>query len=94
VARIKLDADFAKVVKPRDYRVFLTAEGDCRGLYVSRKSATGFEVRESQGGASSVRFSYRIVARRRDIKNYKRFAKIDIRIPARAAEKSRRRVKR
>jgi hypothetical protein len=94
VARVKLDADFAKVVKPRDYRVFLTAEGDCRGLYVSRKSATDFEVRESQGGASSVRFSYRIVARRRDIKNHKRFAKIDIRIPGRVADKSRRTVKR
>ena len=35
---VKLDADFAKVIKRGDYHVFLTPEGDCRGLYVRRKS--------------------------------------------------------
>src|SRR5262245_24755301 len=45
-AVVRLDADFAKVIKRGDYRVFLTPEGDCRGLYVYRKSAAGFEVRE------------------------------------------------
>jgi hypothetical protein len=39
-------ADFAKVIKRGDYKVFLTPEGDCRGLYVRRKSAASFEVRE------------------------------------------------
>jgi hypothetical protein len=54
-------------VRTGDYHVFLSAEGDSRGLYVRRKARWGFEVREQAGGSSSVRFSYRIVARRRDI---------------------------
>src|SRR5207244_5392399 len=31
---VKLDADFAKVVKLNEYHVFVTPEGDCRGLSV------------------------------------------------------------
>jgi hypothetical protein len=46
-ARVKLDANFAKVIKRGDYRVFVTREGDCRGLYVRRKSGNSFEVRAS-----------------------------------------------
>jgi hypothetical protein len=38
-AVVKLDANFAKVIKRGDYLVFLTPEGDCRGLYVRRRSA-------------------------------------------------------
>jgi hypothetical protein len=56
-AVVKLDANFAKVIKRGDYRVFLTPEGDCRGLYIRRKSANRFEVRELTGGKSSVAFS-------------------------------------
>jgi hypothetical protein len=82
-ALVKLDADFAKVIT-RGYRVFLTPEGECRGLSVRRKTAASFEVRELMGGKSSVAFSYRIVGRRKDIKGYRRFAKIDtrLRLPA------------
>jgi hypothetical protein len=76
-AMVKLDVDFAKVIKRGDYKVFLTPEGDCRGLYV-RKSAVSFEVREFAGGKSSIAFSYRIVGRRKDIKQHQRFPKIDI----------------
>jgi hypothetical protein len=76
-AVIKLDADFAKIIT-RDYRVFLTPEGDCRGLYVRRRT-NSFEVRELAGGKSSSGFSYRIVGRRKDIKGHRRFAKIDTR---------------
>jgi hypothetical protein len=78
-AVVKLDADFVKVVTLNEYHVFVTPEGDCRGLCVSNKSATSFEVRELQGGTSNVAFSYRIVARRKDIKAHQRFAKIDTR---------------
>jgi hypothetical protein len=78
-AVVKLDADFAKVIK-RDYRVFLTPEGDCRGLYVRRRRAASFEVRELMGGKSAIAFSYRIVGRRKDIKERRRFAKIDTRL--------------
>jgi hypothetical protein len=84
---VNLDADFAKVIKRGDYRVFLTSEGDCRGLHIRRKSAASFEVRESQGGKSSIAFSYRIVGRRKDIRAQKRFAKIDTRLPAAATRK-------
>jgi hypothetical protein len=69
---VKLDADFAKVIKRGDYRVFLTPEGDCRGLYVRRKIAS-FEVRELMGGKSNIAFSYRIVGRRKDVRDRKRF---------------------
>jgi hypothetical protein len=80
-AVVKLDADFAKVIKRGDYRVFVTPEGDCRGLYVRRKRTNSFEVRELTGGKSSVAFSYRIVGRRKDIKQHRRFAKFDPRLP-------------
>jgi hypothetical protein len=79
-ATVKFDADFAKVVTLNGYRVFLTPEGDCHGLYV-RKRGSSFEVRELQGGTSNVGFSYRIVAKRKDIKRHTRFAKIDTTIP-------------
>jgi len=86
-AVVKLDVDFAKVIKRGDYKVFLTPEGDCRGLYV-RKSAASFEVREFAGGKSSIAFSYRIVGRRKDIKGHQRFAKIELpALPTRAARR-------
>lgn len=65
--KVRLDRDFAAVVRTRGYHVFLTPEGKSNGLYVSRKKRTGFEVREQQSGKSSIRFSYRVVARRKDI---------------------------
>jgi hypothetical protein len=83
-AIVKLDADFAKVVKLDKYLVFVTPEGDCRGVFVCNKTVTSFEVRELAGGESSVAFSYRIVARRKDIQAHQRFAKIDTRLPAEA----------
>jgi hypothetical protein len=79
-AVIRLDADFAKVIKRGDYRVFVTPEGDCRGLYIRNRSAGTFEVRELGGGRSNVAFSYRIVGRRKDIRRHRRFAKIDTRL--------------
>jgi hypothetical protein len=69
-AVVKLDANFSKVIKRGDYRVFLTPEGDCQGLYVRSKKADSFVVRELTGGKSSVAFSYRIVGRRKDIKQH------------------------
>jgi hypothetical protein len=46
---------------------------------VSHKDANGFEVRELQGGVSNVPFSYRVVAKRKDIEG-KRFARLDPRV--------------
>ena len=69
-ASVALDPTFAETVKgTSDYHVFLTPEGDCRGLNVSRKTASGFEVRELGGGRSTVAFDYRIVALRRGFEN-------------------------
>jgi len=66
VAVVNLDPIFAKTVSTTaDYHVFLTPNGDSKGLYVVRKTATSFEVRESAGGTSSLNFDYRIVAKRR-----------------------------
>jgi hypothetical protein len=74
---IQLDRDFAKVVKLGGYHVFLTPEGDCQGLYVRSKRGKVFEVREMQGGTSNVKFSYRIVGKRKDIKAHQRFEKVN-----------------
>jgi hypothetical protein len=43
--------------------VFITPEGDSRGVYVTAKTSLGFTVRENQGGQSTLAFSYRIVAK-------------------------------
>jgi hypothetical protein len=62
-AHVRFDADFANAIDaPRRYLVLLTPEGDSRGLYVARKWSSGFEVRENEGGRSSISFAYRIVA--------------------------------
>jgi hypothetical protein len=87
-AVVRLDADFAKVIKRGDYHVFLTPEGDCRGLFVYRKGAASFEVRELMGGKSSIAFSYRIVGRRKDITGRRRFAKVDAFLPTPAATRA------
>ena len=64
-ATVKIDALFAQTVNLSvEYHVFLTPLGDCNGLYVTNKTADGFEVYELGGGTSDVRFDYRIVAKR------------------------------
>jgi hypothetical protein len=62
---VGIDPQFAKIVNTGvPYHVFLTPAGNCKGLYVARRSADGFEVRELGDGGSSVEFDYRIVAKR------------------------------
>jgi hypothetical protein len=64
-ADVALDPQFANIVDSnKGYVVLLTPEGDCRGLYVTRRAASSFVVRELQGGRSSIGFAYRIVAKR------------------------------
>ena len=65
-AMVKVEAGFAAVVRG-GYHVFITPYGDSNGLYVSQRSRSGFVVREQNGGKSNVTFSYRIVAKRKDI---------------------------
>ena len=62
---VHFDSALAQAIDVRNgYQVFLTADGDVRGLYVAQKFARGFVVRESQNGRSSISFDYRIVAHR------------------------------
>jgi hypothetical protein len=62
-AAVMLDSAFAASIDTRTpYNVFITPDGDTRGLFVATKTARGFIVREAQGGSSSVSFDYRIVA--------------------------------
>ena len=69
VTNVSLEPAFASTIDRNAYHVFLTPMGDTRGLFVSAKTPTGFEVREAQGGHSTVSFDYRIVARPIDAKN-------------------------
>jgi hypothetical protein len=74
VAVVRLDSTFKQTVNSKlEYHVFLTPNGDCKGLYIHQKTGTSFEVRELGGGNSNVKFDYRITALR---KNYEgiRFA--------------------
>jgi hypothetical protein len=63
VAVVRLDPTFAASIdSTTPYRVFVTPAGDTHGLFVASRSVTGFVVRESQGGRSTVAFDYRILA--------------------------------
>ncbi|MBV8068179.1 MAG: hypothetical protein JO113_09385 [Candidatus Eremiobacteraeota bacterium] len=60
---VRFDRAFASTIDPgRGYQVFLTPNGDTRGLYVAAKYEGGFIVRENEHGRSSVYFDYRIIA--------------------------------
>jgi len=65
---VELDSTFTQTVNAAtDYKVFPVPTGDCKGLYVTNKTATSFEVHELGGGTSNVSFDYRIAVLR---KNY------------------------
>ena len=76
-ASVPLDPDFAAVSDMRNYRVFVSAYGDSKGLYVASRTAAGFVVREQGGGTSNTAFSWRVVAKRKDIPG-PRLAKVDM----------------
>jgi len=68
-ARVSIDPLFSRniyVDSKHPLRVFIQLEGDCNGVYVTEKSASGFTVKELQKGASNVPFSWHIVATRAD----------------------------
>jgi hypothetical protein len=75
-ACVTLDPDFVSVVNNDDYHVFLTPNGNSKGLYVEGQTPGTFEVREQEGGTSNLAFNYRVVARRKDIAG-PRFEKVD-----------------
>jgi hypothetical protein len=66
---IDLDPVFTKNIYVSDahpLKVFIQLEGDCKGAYVSNKSASGFDVTELQGGKSNTPFSWTATANRAD----------------------------
>ncbi len=68
-ATINIDPIFSKniiVNSEHPLRVFIQLEGDCNGVYVTNKSATGFTVKELQNGNSNISFSWHIVANRKN----------------------------
>ena len=69
-AYIQIDPILSKnieVSEKHPLKVFVQLEGDCKGVYVTNKSANGFEVIELQGGTTNVEFSYQIVANAADM---------------------------
>jgi hypothetical protein len=65
-ALVNIESVFGETVNTAvDYHVFLTPNGDCKGLYVAQKSRTSFVVRELGGGTASIAFDYRIMAKRK-----------------------------
>jgi hypothetical protein len=67
-AHVSLDAEFLQTVTidgGHPMKVFLQLEDDCKGVFVSNKTSTGFDVVELQGGKSSAKFSYRVVCKRK-----------------------------
>lgn len=68
-AHIDLEDLLAKVIRvdaKHPMKVFIQLEGECNGVYVTNKSAKGFDVKELQGGKANVPFTWQIVASRAD----------------------------
>ncbi|WP_162915307.1 hypothetical protein [Paraflavitalea soli] len=66
-AHIRIDPILARniaVSKEKPLKVFIQLEGDCNGVYVTNKSAAGFDVIELNGGTSNTAFSYQLIANR------------------------------
>lgn len=67
VAYVALEPTFASTIDRSNYLVFVTPEGESRGLYTIQTPG-GFQVRENGGGRASLMFDYRVVARPLDTK--------------------------
>jgi hypothetical protein len=68
---INIDPAFANMiyVNPTDnapLRILVQLEGDCNGVFVTNKTATGFDVVELNHGSSNVAFTYQIIANSKD----------------------------
>ena len=68
-AYIQLDPIITKNIVVNDkhpLQVFIQLNGDCKGVFVSNRTAAGFDVTELQGGNSNVEFTWTITANRAD----------------------------
>jgi hypothetical protein len=75
-ADVTIDPDFAAVADVSDYHVFITPYDTYTDLCVADRTSRGFRVL-AKDAASSGRFSWRVVARRKDISG-ERFAEVTI----------------
>jgi hypothetical protein len=66
-AEVQLADDFASVVNSESYHVFVTEYEDNNALYVTTRTRTGFCVRAKSSNTATGTFSYRVVAKRKDI---------------------------
>ncbi|MBE0645941.1 MAG: hypothetical protein IH600_17805, partial [Bacteroidetes bacterium] len=68
---IELDTEFTRTIvidESHPLKVFVQLEDDCNGVFITNKSATGFDVVELQNGRSNAKFSYRVLGQRRSVK--------------------------
>jgi len=68
-AHIDIDPILAKNIIIDDkhsLRVFIQPEGECNGVYVTNKTATGFDVIELQNGQANTSFQWSIICNRAD----------------------------
>jgi hypothetical protein len=63
---VTLDPNFTAVADMEKYHVFLTEYDDHNALYVTKRTPTGFSVQAKDGSGSGA-FSWRVVAKRKDI---------------------------
>jgi hypothetical protein len=66
---IDMDPNYAKNICVNDkhpLRVFVQLYGDCKGVYVTHTTATGFDVVELDGGTSNTPFQYQIIGNAAD----------------------------
>ncbi|MEO0108418.1 MAG: hypothetical protein ABIK62_04520 [candidate division WOR-3 bacterium] len=67
-AHVELDPLFLDCIRTdatHPLKVFVQLNDDCRGVYVT-VGERGFDVHELQGGTSNARFTYRVMANRKD----------------------------
>ena len=64
---ITIDPVFVKntvVNEKHPLRAFVQIEGECNGVYITNKTAQGFDVKELNNGKSNVKFMWHIIANR------------------------------
>ena len=66
-ARVPLDPGFSAIVEGEGYHVFITEYEGNNALYVTQRTSAGFVVRATAQTATGT-FSYRVVAKRKDIR--------------------------
>lgn len=75
-AEVRIDPEFAYLVDAGHYHVFLSPYGEAAGIHVAQRHREGFEVL-AKGAKGTIKFSYRVVAKRKDVK-HERLAKIKL----------------